>query len=531
MANAAIEKAYGFAFPPDLERFWAIAKAHEDALHDANVRLVGPFAILTKAEPAKDLDRWAADPPELFTVAEGDTDGLHWGYVLHEPGAAPGYVAQFYSRDGYPIEPYGRTLAHAMHRHVSAVASDMHDELAEIRAVGEDHRELARSIARLEALEKALAKELGSKEKKTALHGPKEPVPTLDGLGVRAPKSALSSPRLDPKKLQAALRQPKSLASWLERGHLLIAQKKAGTALQIARDALAILPTKDQDAAVLLAISAYEALGRPQLARTFAPRLAEIQKRTKTKGPPKVDNRISHDMATALLDPTKVERLILERWGSQAKTPDLDAIASLSNLQMLVLRGYPLGDLPASFAKLKKLEDIELFECKLRTLPKVLAKLPRLKELAIIQDSGGRVPRTALTIPKGLAFRELTSLSLVACGLDEVPAFVFGSKNLYKLSLNGNRLRELPDAINALVRLRYLNLAENSLTTLPAAMSALKRLGSMWLGKNDIAALPDVVKVLPLSSLDVGKNPLTKNKAERARTKTLLKKGASIYWV
>ncbi|HEX4515099.1 MAG TPA: hypothetical protein VH054_16245, partial [Polyangiaceae bacterium] len=85
--------AYGFAFPPDLERFRKVAAKHRDALFAAGVHLVGPFA----RKASKDLDRWASDPPELFTVCEGDTDGLHWGYVFHEPGK-PGYVASFYSR-------------------------------------------------------------------------------------------------------------------------------------------------------------------------------------------------------------------------------------------------------------------------------------------------------------------------------------------------------------------------------------------------------------------------------------------------
>src|ERR1700690_2413211 len=136
MRKETIRDAYGFDFPPDLHRFWRVACAHEDVLFEAGIRLVGPFTILGGGKPAADLERWPGDPPELFVVAEGDTDGLHWGYVFHEPGVRPGHVAWFHARDGYPIEGAASTLSQAIHEHVSAVLSDREDELAEIHAIG-----------------------------------------------------------------------------------------------------------------------------------------------------------------------------------------------------------------------------------------------------------------------------------------------------------------------------------------------------------------------------------------------------------
>jgi hypothetical protein len=525
MKHAAIEKAYGFAFPDDLLDLWAIAKKHRDAFDDAHVRLVGPFVMLDGGKPSADLERWPGDPPEMFTVAEGDMDGLHWGYVLHEPGRAPGWVAQFYGREGYPIETAYPTLVHAMRAHVDAIARDMSDELADIRKVGEDDAELARSLGRVKALGAALAKRASTARAKPT----KERLASIDGLGIRAPKNAFASPALDSKKLERELRAASTREKWIARGHELVAQKKAGSALQIAREALAVLDTKDQDGAVLLAIAAYEALGRPLLARTFAPRMKEIERRTKKKAPPPIDNRVSRSMEEALLAPAKVERLILEQWGEQPELPDFGAIAAFPKLQMLALRGYRLGDLPASIAKLGALREIELFECALETMPKVLAKLPRLERIKIVQDSGRRIPRVPLAIPRGLAFRNLQSLSLVACGLREVPAFVLASKKLGMLSLDGNRITELPEAMCALTRLRYLGLADNALTELPASVSKLTKLSSLWLKNNRIAALPDAIAKLPLKSIDVAQNPLVKDKAERLRTKKLAKK-ASIYW-
>ena len=506
----AIAKAYGFEFPADLVRFWSVAKKHEDALFDAGVRLVGPFTILGGGRPDDDLDRWPADPPELFTVAEGDTDGLHWGYVLHEPGK-PGYVASFYGRDGYPITYAGPTLGHAMHAYISDVAGEKQDELAEIRAVGEDDDELAGEVARLERLERAL-RPLRAKRARPK----KEPTPSLDGLGVRVPRG----PAVDPKKLR---KDPERL---ITQGFQHIADGRPALALPIARDALAILPTEKQDNAVLLAVAAYEALGRPLLARTFAPRLAAIHRRRKR--PPKVDNRFSDTMERALLNPEGVRVLALEQWGAQPRTPDLDAIAKLVNLESLTLRGYPIGDLPKGFRALKKLREVELFLCAMRSLPSALATLP-IEELEITQSIGARNPRQAVRVPKGFSLPKLRKLSLVACGLREIPAFVLRAKRLLTLSLDGNRLEELPDGVGALTDLRYLSVADNALTTLPPSLAKAKKLGSLWLKGNRLAAAPEVLGALRLRALDLGKNPLVARKEERARAKALAKR-AKIYF-
>lgn len=508
-----IADTYGFEFPSDLAAFWNVAKKHEDALFDAGVRLVGPFTILGGGKPAKELDRFGGDPPELFTVAEGDTDGLHWGYVFHEPGKPQkqdGWVGYYYARDGYPIMYAGATIGHAIFVHVSDVLGEMRSDLEEVRSLGEDDAELAQLVARVAKLERAL-RPLRKKAKR-----PKnERTPTIDGLGLRARSS------IDAKKLQNELRDKKKIDKWIARGwELLLAEGDHGSALHVARDALAALPTDKQDGAVLLAVAAYEALGRPLLARTFEPRLAGIKKRI--KNPPKIDNEFSDTMELALLNPNNVRRLFLEQWGAQDEAPDLSAVAKLVNLESLTLRGYAIGDLPKSFRALKKLGKVELFMCKLHTIPKVLGSLP-IEHLDIVQ-SVSSTPKTAVRVPKGLSMPKLRSLDLVACGLREVPTFVTRAKKLRMLDLSNNRLRELPAAIGDLRDLTILRAADNALETLPSSMKRMKKLDSLSIEKNRFETLPDVIGEIHPSDLDVAKNPLVKDKDERARAKKLAKK-------
>jgi hypothetical protein len=480
-SRAAITKAYGFDFPADLYRFWKITTKHGDALFECGVRLSGPFAILAggKLDPEH---RWPGDPPEFFTVAEGNTDGLHWGYVLHEPGVAPGYVTHFYAREGYPIEGGSPTLTHAIFEHVRAIREQMEEDLGAIKAIDEDDDELAQRIACVKKLEAVLRKEVGRAKR---FKPKKESLPTLDGLGVRAPRGPLAKD------------------------------------LQKARDELARLPTEKQDRAVLFAVAAYEALGRPLLARTFEPRLKGIHRRVRVKTPPKIDNRVSVTMEQAMLAPKRVRILHLSVWDEEPKTPDLGAIASMTNLEELVLRGYRLPELPKSFSRLKKLRTVELFECKLSSIPRVLRSL-KIDSLEIVQSVTVSRPKKELRVPRGFAIPTLRWLHLVGCGLRDVPPFVLAAKRLRFLSMDGNHLRTLPEAIGNLKALDALSVSENALSDLPASFSKLKKLTSLWMSENRFAAIPAVLlDMRKLDDLSVGKNPLTKNKDERAKAKKI----------
>ena len=518
VARQALREAYGFDLPDDLFEFWAFARrkgVREMMSAELGMDLCGPFTVLAGGELANDRDRWQADPPEFFTVATGDTDGLHWGYVAHAPGTSTPYVAHFYARDGYSIGHDG-SMFDALRSYLDGVHADREQELAEIRAVGEDDAGLKKSLARMDAVRRTMPK-------RRAWRLPTQMASSRDGLGIVCSKGQWTKLDVADDKLAVELRTPRGLcAGALREAEAHLANGKPGAALKIARDAFAVLPAKQQKPAARVLAAAYHALDRPVLAKIVAPSLAPPTKRH-------VGPRSCHSLAEAFEDPDSVQGLTLERWGAQGKLPSLEPIAKLTNLRRLAIRGFRIGDLPASFRALKHLERVELLSCALTTFPRVLASIKSLTEVEIMNDLAER-PKRRVEIPKGLKMPQLEALDLVACGLDAVPRLALDAKKLFRLSLDHNRLRELPDELCSLPNVIFLSLARNKIRSLPESIGKLARLGSLWIGKNQIAALPESLRrAKKLSSISVGENPLTKNKAERARTKELVGR-ATIYW-
>jgi hypothetical protein len=127
---AELTDLYGVTFPDDMLAIWDLACslsprnpraafADDDLL---GISLVGPFDVLAgQARVRKGLDirlhwRFRFDPPELFTVASGNEDGLHFGYWFDEPAAGAACVAAYYAHDAFEIEVPGRTLGEALRR-------------------------------------------------------------------------------------------------------------------------------------------------------------------------------------------------------------------------------------------------------------------------------------------------------------------------------------------------------------------------------------------------------------------------------
>lgn len=272
---AELRRHYGFDFPDELFAFWEFCRAHASerprlALYDpAEISLCGPFAVLAgdldRARPSRPMVmhwRFYLDPPELFTVATGHTDGLHWGYWFDAPGELPPTVASYYSRDAYEIHDHGpglfATFAAELRRRIEGCRENIEYD--------PDYADSYRSqISRLEATLAAMAR---YRDRAGVARQPApavERAETFDRMGVWVdddPTDLVGEPRQLWQRANAG--EGAALLAIAERA---LAGGRPGAALVICRAVWTFEGSKPQHReASALAARIYEALGRPALA-------------------------------------------------------------------------------------------------------------------------------------------------------------------------------------------------------------------------------------------------------------------------
>lgn len=132
-------------------------------------------------------------------------------------------------------------------------------------------------------------------------------------------------------------------------------------------------------------------------------------------------------------------------------------IATMSNLQKLILFRNKLESIPGFVGNLSKLETLSIQSNKLKSLPPEIGKLSNLKKL-------------------DLRFNHLKQLPDESCNLSE----------LVELDMRNNLLDSLPFCIGDLSKLEYLYLADNNLLQLSENIKNLKNLRLLNLGRNNI---------------------------------------------
>lgn len=215
--------------------------------------------------------RYRLDPPELLTMLHGDTDGLHWGYWVDDPGAlADAVVVSYFHNDAFAISTVGRTLLEAVRLHLEQRYGDA------TRYADEDPGNRARyerDLERLDGVRAHLVRfgtgEWGERGQDyvAARHGPERVsvADTVDGMGIVVPAGTYRPP-------DAA---PEDPDDYRAEGRRALDEGYAGTALKVGRD-LWVAPGGFDDTCRLLD-GAYAALGREFLRETL--RLAAEQRR------------------------------------------------------------------------------------------------------------------------------------------------------------------------------------------------------------------------------------------------------------
>lgn len=271
-----LRERYGVSFPPDLFQAWEFCRDLAEERGQADVRSVlwglgiqlgGPFDLIARglAEleppelPLVMHVRYYLDPPEFFTVAFGDSDGLHWGYWFDDPdGGARPVVCSYYNNDAYEITECGATLLEAVEQ-----------ELAELVELAEDdeedeHGEDERLVAPMNEVRSRIGR---WHERYPPPEVEREPsVPTFEGMGLVLP-GVSPADVLPLEVLYELAEDPEEAKPLLDQARGDLEQGRLHTALQIARALWTMQGAFDlhPEAAELMA-RCYEGLDRPTLA-------------------------------------------------------------------------------------------------------------------------------------------------------------------------------------------------------------------------------------------------------------------------
>ncbi|MBD2533862.1 leucine-rich repeat domain-containing protein [Nostoc flagelliforme FACHB-838] len=204
-----------------------------------------------------------------------------------------------------------------------------------------------------------------------------------------------------------------------------------------------------------------------------------------------------------------------------------EAIASLTQLQVLNLGNNQLSQLPEAIASLTQLQVLFLYSNQLNILPEVITYLTHLRTLSLSNNKLTHLPEaiTSLThlqeldlannqltqLPEAIAsLTQLQNLDLHNNQLTELPEAIASLTGLQRLDLSDNQLTELPEAIASLTQLQQLDLRNNQLSELPKAIASLTQLEVLNLDNNQLSELPEAIASLTgLQRLDLDNNQLS----------------------
>ena len=170
------------------------------------------------------------------------------------------------------------------------------------------------------------------------------------------------------------------------------------------------------------------------------------------------------NMAEAMKNPKRVQRLFLENQGLESLPEE---VLRLTNLTFLNLERNRLSKLPASISELTKLEELYLFSNQIEDFPVGVEGLSKLKILAL----GSNKLRSVSPVVAKLEKLEILDLSNNS--IESLPSEIGGMKSLRILLLQNNSVKQLPDEIYSLKKLEQIHLHGNPIE--PNEIEQLRR--------------------------------------------------------
>jgi len=154
------------------------------------------------------------------------------------------------------------------------------------------------------------------------------------------------------------------------------------------------------------------------------------------------------------------------------------------NLQWLSISESDLECIPGGLSYLKKLDMLEMMDCKLYYLPARLFSHPNINYLSL---DGNQIEYLPENIP---VQKKLYTLMLSSNNLKTIPSSISNLQKLDDLNLENNQISSLPPEIGQMKKLRYLDLSFNQLTELPPEMVNMKKLKGLFLTGNQLTMIP-----------------------------------------
>lgn len=106
-----------------------------------------------------------------------------------------------------------------------------------------------------------------------------------------------------------------------------------------------------------------------------------------------------------------------------------------------------------------------------------------------------------------MKFKNLYKLSIIGCGITNLPDDISKLKDLTSLNLNCNSLKFLPESLCLLENLEHLTVINNHLEKIPDNIGNMKKLRHIYFANNKIRSIPLSIINLPnLKSVNLQTN-------------------------
>lgn len=209
----------------------------------------------------------------------------------------------------------------------------------------------------------------------------------------------------------------------------------------------------------------------------------------------------------------------LYNWCTDAPIYTWDGITTdevtgrVTGIKIDYIRGYLSGEIPPSISDLTELRTFSL-DCAISDLPKEFAKLEKLEHLELGQTQDGKGNRVTGALPECIySLKSLKKLIITHHKITSISKDISKLENLEVLNLHFNKLTgTIPPEIGSLSNLNELELSYNQINgSIPKELCKLTRLELLDLGLNSLSGTipPEIGQLTNLKLLSLGDNGLS----------------------